>query len=268
MTELYGIDVSQYDGYNINFATAPIKYCIVRWGYGSRPSQQDKLWEYHLEQCNDNNIPMGAYLYSYATTTGGAVAEATNLCARLDEAKAKGYTFPYWIWYDVEDSSQARLGKTLCTQIVNTFIDKCKELGYTNVGLYTFRNFMDSCLNRTDLHCGNMLWIADYVYKDGLYHGKSPYINYDYVIYQYTSTNSNQSAWDSRVGLDQDMCYYDFVSVNPSPVVPSVPDATNSIDAKKKQIEELTAQETELKKEIEDYKKVMNLALNDLGSVK
>lgn len=259
MSEIYGIDVSEHNGSTIDFSKTEAKFCIIRCGYGSRETQTDKLWSYHLEQCKNNNIPMGVYLYSYATDDSGAESEAELVYKLVSEAKAKGYSFPYGIWYDVEDKSQ-HLSGSVVSSFINKFIDKLKALGITEtIGLYTYKSFMASYIDKSKLNC--KIWFASYVYSDGKYHGKDTSVNYDYAIYQYTSTNSDKS-WCSKTSLDQNMCYEDFVETE-QPQQPS----GSTDDDKKKQIEELTEQKTKLETEITSLKTAIDSASNELNKV-
>ena len=63
------IDVRYHHG-NIDWEKAKSKIdgAILRCGYGSDiSSQDDKKWARNLAECERLGIPVGAYLYSYAT---------------------------------------------------------------------------------------------------------------------------------------------------------------------------------------------------------
>lgn len=73
-----GIDVSVHQG-NVNWEavkTGGVDYAIIRAGYGRELSQKDKQFENNYTGCKANNIPVGAYWYSYALTVEDAVREA------------------------------------------------------------------------------------------------------------------------------------------------------------------------------------------------
>lgn len=85
-----GIDVSHYNG-NIDWKTvaeSDIDYAIIRCGYGNdQTNQDDKYWQQNVKGCEDNNIPYGVYIYSYATTKEMALSEAKHVLRLVDGHK-------------------------------------------------------------------------------------------------------------------------------------------------------------------------------------
>ena len=97
-----GIDVSQWQG-TINWSQVKgkIDFALIRAGYGdtlSYPKQVDWQYEANYKGCKANGIPVGAYFYSYATTTAQAEREADSCIALL-----KGKQFEYPIFYDCSE---------------------------------------------------------------------------------------------------------------------------------------------------------------------
>ena len=68
MAEQRIIDVSEHQG-KIDWKRVKdyVDGAILRTGYGDNlPQQDDKYFEYNVEQCEKYGIPYGTYLYSYA----------------------------------------------------------------------------------------------------------------------------------------------------------------------------------------------------------
>ena len=115
-----GIDVSKWNG-NINWkkvAASDVDYAIIRCGFGDNyTSQDDKYWETNVKGCEDNNIPYGVYIYSYAQSVSQAKSEAKHVLRLVENHKLN---FP--IYLDVEEDDQAKLSKSKLTDIINTFV--------------------------------------------------------------------------------------------------------------------------------------------------
>ena len=69
----YGIDVSEWQG-DINWSQVQTDFAVIRAGYGRSALQRDKKFTANYEGCNANNIPCGAYWYSYAVTPEDALS--------------------------------------------------------------------------------------------------------------------------------------------------------------------------------------------------
>ena len=87
--EIKGIDVSSYQG-KPNWKKAKesgIKYAILRI---HQRNGIDSSFEYNYAECKKNNIPIGGYKFSYATTVAQAEKEAEDTLKVLN-----GRKFPY-----------------------------------------------------------------------------------------------------------------------------------------------------------------------------
>ena len=82
-----GIDVSVWQG-NIDFnkvKSAGIDFVIIRAGYGN--GNKDKWFEENYRKAKAAELHIGAYWYSYATSSVGATQEAQS-CAKVQIGRA------------------------------------------------------------------------------------------------------------------------------------------------------------------------------------
>ena len=102
-----GIDVSKWNGIidwrkvindNVDFA---IIKAITKNGI-------DPLFETNYANAKAENIPLGVYNYSYATSLNQARNDAARLIGCII-----GKELPFKIWLDVEDDCQKNLGQKL-----------------------------------------------------------------------------------------------------------------------------------------------------------
>ena len=91
-----GIDVSHHQG-AIDWGkvkAAGIDFAIIRCGYGDdMESQDDRCWEANIKGCEENGIPYGIYIYSYATTPEMVDSEVRHTLRLIKETGAKP-TYP------------------------------------------------------------------------------------------------------------------------------------------------------------------------------
>ncbi len=138
-----GIDVSSYQG-NINWEKAKqnIDFAIIRCGYGNnRTTQDDSKFERNTEKCEQQNIPYGVYLYSYATNIEEAQSEVEHTLRLIQNKKLE-----YPVFLDVESDVQASLPNETLVNIVEYYCTKMEEAGYY-VGIYAN---LDWFVNRLD----------------------------------------------------------------------------------------------------------------------
>ena len=102
-----------------------IKAVIIRPGYGRESSQKDSMFESHYKNAKSENIMIGVYRYSYTDSVSDAEKEAK---ACLKCINNKSLDMP--IYYDLEDNSQVKLGKTKLTEITELFCETIKKSGY------------------------------------------------------------------------------------------------------------------------------------------
>jgi GH25 family lysozyme M1 (1,4-beta-N-acetylmuramidase) len=155
----------------------------------SYPAQIDAQFERNYAECKRLGIPVGVYFYAYAENAADAHREAQSCLALI-----KGKQFEYPIYYDVEEYSIFRSGKT--GEICKAFISELEAAGYW-VGIYTYRSAMGYC--PPEIKDKKAMAIAEY--------GDRLNYNGQYGIWQ------NSSSWtvagiSGRV--DHDWCYVDY----------------------------------------------------------
>lgn len=123
------IDVSYHNGV-INWEKVKASGCagaILRCGYGDDiASQDDKQWIRNLAECERLGIPVGVYLYSYATCDRQAQSELDHILRLI-----KGHTFQLPIFIDVEEPGTQNYAPRCCEIVC----EGLKTNGYTP-GIY------------------------------------------------------------------------------------------------------------------------------------
>ena len=166
---------------------------ILRAGYGREISQKDRKFEEFYAAAKAVGLHIGAYWYSYADSVADAQKEA-NAC--LSCLQGKQFDFP--VYYDLEESSTAALGKDVCTQIAQTFCDAIEQGGYW-AGVYANTNWFTNYLDHAALWPRYTIWLADYRQAYNTTLGRD--------MHQYTSTG-RVAGIDGNV--DMDRCTRDF----------------------------------------------------------
>lgn len=195
MAEYKVIDVSKHNG-SIDFAAVKasgIYAVIIRAGYGREVSQKDPMFETNYAAAKDAGLHIGAYWYSYADSVADAAKEATACLACI---QGKQFDFP--VYYDLEESSTAALGKTTCTQIAQTFCTAMEQAGYW-AGVYANTNWFTNYLDHATLWPRYTVWLADYRQAYNTTLGRD--------MHQYSSTG-RVAGISGNVDLDR--CTRDF----------------------------------------------------------
>lgn len=174
-----GIDVSYHQG-TVDWKKVKadgVEFVIIRCGLGmNQTNQDDTQWLNNVKGCEENGIPYGVYLYSYADTVEKASSEADHVLRLI-----KGHTLQYPVYYDIEDKSV--LGKVSTEQlgkIAGTFVNKIKAAGY-QVGVYSNKYNFETYLTSTVFDQWNK-WVAQY--------NSSCTYNKKYQIWQATDTGT------------------------------------------------------------------------------
>ena len=166
---------------------------ILRAGYGREVSQKDEKFEQFYSAALAAGLHIGAYWYSYADNADDAKNEAA---ACLECIQGKKFDFP--VYYDLEESRTAALGKDVCTRLAVDFCSAMEQAGYW-AGVYANTNWFTNYLNHADLSAKYTLWLADY--RE----------NYNTTLkrdmHQYTSTGSVAGI---KGNVDLDRCTRDF----------------------------------------------------------
>lgn len=134
------IDVSKWNG-TIDFTKVKatgVKGVIIRAGYGKTIEQKDKTFERYYADAKAAGLHIGSYWYSYANDVATATIEANVFLAAI---KNKKFDLP--VYLDMEEASQVKLPKSLCTQMAVAFCGTLENAGYY-AGVYSFDSFFNS----------------------------------------------------------------------------------------------------------------------------
>ena len=112
-----------------------IKAVIIRVGYGRESSQKDSMFESHYKNAKSENM---------------MILECIN---------NKSLDMP--IYYDLEDYSMVKLGKTKLTAIAERFCETIKKSNY-RAGVYANLNWFNNCLDYDELKRKYSIWLAQY----------------------------------------------------------------------------------------------------------
>jgi len=158
LAEIKCIDVSEWQG-NIDFdkvKKSGITSVILRAGFGRESSQRDSEFEKNYRNAKSAGLKAGVYWYSYAVDVNDAKKEAQ---ACLEVIKGKEFELP--VFYDMEDSSQTGFGKSLLTDMAESFCNTVKNAGFS-VGVYANLNWFENHLDYSALKKKYFIWLAQY----------------------------------------------------------------------------------------------------------
>ena len=177
-----GIDVSTYQG-NIdwNAARNEVTFAIIRMGWGQ--DGVDDYFETNYQGAKAAGVQVGAYLFSYATDSAGAEAEAYHALSLL-----QGKQFEWPIYYDIEAEA---LGGDV-NGMLNTF---CQILQNNNYfcGVYSSASPLSTNFDQGVLS-QYAVWVAHYGVDYPSYSG-------EWGIWQYSSEGS-VSGISGNVDMD------------------------------------------------------------------
>ena len=218
-----GIDVSKYQG-DINYSKVKnnVDFVIIRIGYGMYDNQKDPKFEANYDGFKNQNVPIGVYLYSYATSIDEAKREADCVINWLG-----GRTLNLPVYFDIEDRSNSGIDKNTLTKMCEEFCDRIEKAGYW-AGIYANKYFYTSKLDMSKLEDKYTIWVAQWN-DTNTYSGK-------YDMWQYTSTGKIPGI---NGNVDLDYLYRNiFVNVGNSNVALDLPDlsgynGTSIVDALK-----------------------------------
>lgn len=194
----FGIDISKWQkGFDFDKAKSEgVEFIILRGAYSN---SKDSCFEDFYKSCKDRGIPVGVYHYSMAKSVMDAKKEAELM---LDILNGKQFEYP--IYLDVEDKTQAKLGKSVLTSVIKTYCDTLEDAGYY-VGIYSTYSYLNSYTNIAEL-CKYDKWIAQWHTKCSC--------PIDYGMWQFGGeTNKIRSNKIAGVTCDQDYAYFDYPSI-------------------------------------------------------
>lgn len=190
-----GIDVSHHNGL-IRWNEVKTDFAIIRAGYGKSQHQTDRKFEYNYSGCIANNIPCGAYWYSYATTVEEAREEAKAFLTVI-----KGKKFSYPVFYDVEEERTFSCGKEKVSEIISAFCEEVEKAGYF-VGVYMSSSALTSYVTE-EVRNRYSIWVAHWGVKNPSYEGT-------YGMWQFSATGAVKGI---NGDVDLDKSYRNFPSV-------------------------------------------------------
>lgn len=163
--EVKGIDVSKWQGtidwYKVK--VSGIKFAMIRLGYGSKDGSScglDGYFDVNVKNAIAAGIDIGCYFYSYGTTVDAVKKEAEFVVSILNKYKG---VFTYPIAFDLEDSTQQNLGKSVLTNMVITFGETLEKAGYYT-SLYSNLNWLSNLLDDNKLQRFDH-WVAQWSSK-------------------------------------------------------------------------------------------------------
>ena len=190
-----GIDVSRYQK-NIDWnkvAKDDVEYAFIRLGirgYSEGAIQKDDNFEKNIKGALDNNIDVGVYFFTQATSVEEAEEEAEFV---LDEIEPYNVTYPVVLDVEAVSSDKARakdLTKEERTEYAIAFLEKIKNAGYTPMIYGNLKTFM-LLLDMEQLEVYDK-WFAQF--------DTELYFPYDFKIWQYTDEGKV-----SGIGTDVDI---------------------------------------------------------------
>ncbi|MBB5183348.1 glucan-binding YG repeat protein [Catenisphaera adipataccumulans] len=185
---MYGIDISEHNGYNIDFSQYTDQFIIIRVNWGTNT---DSMAEYYMDQCEKYGIRYGVYCYSYALDEDGAASEAYYT---LDLIKNR--TISCGVWFDMEDADNYKannnaLNATTISTICQTYCKIIQNAGYYS-GIYSSLSWFDYYIQNCNQYDH---WVAAWGQNDGTLSTDTSEYG---TMHQYTSTP-----------LDKDVMYVD-----------------------------------------------------------
>lgn len=189
----HGIDVSQWQG-NINWSKVKrsgVEYVIIRVGYrgaGTGALRADSHYLSYIKGALKAKLKVGVYIYSQATTTKEARAEANFVLKRI-----QGYdiSMPVVLDYEFYTSTSGRLykahlSKRQATDVCEAFCQTVENAGYTPM-VYGNGDMMNNHLYAEELAKIRLMWLANFGKNNGKDRGFATAYNGTYSFWQYTS---------------------------------------------------------------------------------
>lgn len=208
------IDVSSYNG-TVDWTRAKkqgIDGAILK--IIRKDLARDNQFNNNYKGCESAKVPWGVYNYSYAVTVSKAQSDMKLVCDILDKLASKKY-FTLGVWFDIEDSVQAKLSKSAIAKIINAAQEVVESRGYP-FGVYTGLAYYKAHMDTGKIKCKNW-WIARY-YKGytQMKFSTNPNENYkplsDCFAWQYTSSGrfSPQICSGNGGNVDLNAMYKEF----------------------------------------------------------
>lgn len=194
-----GVDVSYCQkGLDYNkLKAAGVKFAIIRAG---AKLSADSLLQYHVNGCKSIGIDYGFYWYCYATDADGAVKEAKKCLEVI--SKYDRPTYP--VFFDMEENSQAKLGRQVCTEMAQKFCETIENGGYP-AGVYANPAWLESFYYKAKLVGTYDIWLAHWTENPA----RPSSYNYGQTMHQWGLDNTGSSSC-LGMKIDGDICYIDY----------------------------------------------------------
>ena len=215
-TKIYkGIDVSAHNGYiDWQAAAKDIDFAIIRLGYGGgADGADDYYFERNVRECENNNIPYGVYLYSYALNSDiDTTVEIEHVSNSLQYANPNLGTK---VFFDMEDADgwKKRHGIYDDNQLLNTITNKfctgVESLGLT-CGIYANVDWLTNKLNAQELAKKYTIWVAIWPDNANINNFQTAYNMrpaYNLSAYNYWQFTSNGRISGINGSVDLNMGY-------------------------------------------------------------
>lgn len=207
-----GLDISRWQG-TVNWTkvkNSGVDFVILRcFAY-----RKDTTFEANYAGATAKGIPVGAYVYMYATSETEAVVEAQNTLAALD---GRPLTLPLFL--DVEDEDVKALGKEKVTDLMLIELAIFEAAGYP-AGIYTSLSHKSTDMDASRLN-GYVWWIArwscyttdqnpqSFTFADQSPSGsKKPVCD----LWQFSNGGKGSTYGVSSEYVDLNYCYTDLLS--------------------------------------------------------
>lgn len=174
-----GIDISSWQK---GLSTLPVDFAILKISEGKTWS--DPCFNEFYDLAKREGVPVGAYVYSHATTPSAAREEAEKALWLIN-----GRSVPLGIYMDVEESTQFALDDADLAAVVAAFCDTIRAAGYL-VGIYGSTGTLWSKISPTQFGDA-LIWAASW--------GAKPRFSCD--VWQYTDCDQI-----SGYNVDGDEC--------------------------------------------------------------
>ncbi len=196
-------------GIDVSYAQGAIDWELVRFsgvnfamirasrGYISdaKPMAKDVMFDYNISEATRVGLNVGVYHYLYAESVAEAKKEAKFFLETI-----KPYKITYPVVLDVEEQSQADLGKDEITRICKAFLDEVKAAGYYPM-IYANKSWLTNYLDMSKL--GDYeVWLAQW--------NTVPTYLGDFGMWQY-SAKGIVSGIDTYVDLN--LSYRDYAKI-------------------------------------------------------
>jgi len=200
-----GIDISKWQGsidWKLLVRENP-QFIIMRVGRGLGDLGKDVRFEEYYKNAMNYDIPVGVYIYSFATNLQEAKREAEYVIEWLD---GKELDLP--VFYDMEYSGQLYLGREVLTEVAETFCSTIMVNNY-HCGVYANIYWLNNFLDGKKLSNKYPIWLAhwtganDYnTVLNNFEKFQSSYTLAPYKYWQFSSLGKYPGITENTVDLD------------------------------------------------------------------